>query len=453
MAKKLRKRMPRARETRSISTDGTGNFSGIFSLESNAGVMVNPHNALTITAVWNAVNIYSNTIAGLDRFVAERGAMGGHSPAPDHPCFDLVRARPNRNMHAFAFFQTMVSHKKTYGNAYAEIVRKNRGLIDQLVILDPRNVQPRLDDKGNLWYRLEREGKDLAASEVVHFKGLGFDGLKGYSPITIARESIGLAMAENKFAGSTYGNGAIPNGMIKFPGDKTEEALSGYRKKWNRMHQGPDRAGSIGFLFAGAEWVQTAFSPADAQLILSRNFSVAEVARIFNLPQHMLGNLDKATFGNIEEQNIQFYQLSLMPELEEMEAELDLKLFGPRDRSKFFVHHDVGGLLRGNLAARTARDVAMFGIGGRTINQLLINDGLNPIANPMFDMHWVASNNFAPVELMDQTQPVPLDQADPDDVQDATPEEEITLPDQVDAERALSLAVDYSIDTLAGASQ
>lgn len=458
----LRKRMPRprARAARSINSDGTGQFTGIFSQQTLAGPQVDPHSSLSILAVWNAVNIYANTIAGLDRFVAERGAMGGHSPAVDHPAYDLIRSRPNAITTGFRFFQTMVSHKKTHGNAYAEIQRGRDGVPEQLHLLDPRNVMPHLDEGGALWYRLEREHRELPARDVIHFAGLGFDGIRGYCPVTIARESLGLAVAEQHFAASTFGNGAEPNGVIEMPGDPKQEVVSRFRDNWNRAHQGPDRAGNIGILFGGMKWVQTAFSPEDAQLLLCRNFSVAEVARLFNLPQHMLGNLDKATFANIEEQNIQFYQLSLMPELEEMEAELDAKLFAPSERSRFFVHHDLGGLLRGNLAARTARDVAMFGVGARTINQLLIADGLNPIADAAFDKHWISVNNLAAVEDLDKIRPETLLEADPDDVEDDTPTEAkppagddrpVSLePGEIDAARALNLIVDYSIAALAG---
>lgn len=438
MSKKIRKRMPRA-EARSAGLAGSpGFYSGTFGVESLAGSTVTPHTALGITAVWNAVNIYANTIAGLDRQVVERDARGGHSPAVDHPAYDLVHRRPNRVMTGFRFFQSVIHHKKTHGNAYAEIERA-RGRPVALHLMDPRNVTPQLDDSGALWYRLQREHRDLPARDVVHFAGLGFDGLRGYSPVTIARESLGLALAQGDYAASIYGNSATPQGLVEFPGDPKQEAVSRFRDEWNRRHQGAQRAGTVGILFGGMKWVQTAFSPEDAQLLLSRNFSVAEVARLFNLPQHMLGNLDKATFGNIEEQNIQFYQLSLMPEIAEMEAELDLKLLEPGERRRFSVRTDVAGLLRGNLAAQTARDVSDFNNGFKSINEVLLRRGDNPIDHPNADKHFLPVNNLAALEDLGQAATTPP----------AAAPAPVEL-GEVDAARAAALAVDHALESLAG---
>ena len=199
------------------------------------------------------------------------------------------------------------------------------------------------------------------------------------------------------------GNDASPNGVVEIPGTMGEVAQAKFRENWGSMHGGPDRKGNIGILSGGARWVQTSFSPEDAQLILSRGFSIAEIARLFNLPQHMLGLLDHATFSNIEDQNIMFYQLSLLPWLSQIEQELSRKLFSLTDRQTFNVRHDPRTLLRGNMQARADYQTKMFQIGGATVNQVLAEDGQQSIG-PAGDEHYINANNLVSVEQLYQQQ-------------------------------------------------
>jgi len=342
-------------EVRSTSFDGTGSFTGAFSIPTLSGSTVNEQTAMTVTAVWQAVHIYANTIGALDLYVAERDKRGGSRPAFEHPTYDLVHTRPNRITTSFRFRQSLIAHALTHGNGYAEIERLGNQPV-ALHLIDPRNVRPTILEDGRLVYHLVKEGKDVAARDMVHIAGLGWDGIKGYSAITFGREAIGVAIAQQAWEGALYGNSAVPNGYLKYPGTLKQDTKDRLRDNWNKEHQGADRSNKIAVFDAGLEWVATSFSPEDAQLILSRGFSIAEIARLFNLPQHMLGQMEHSTFGNIEEQNIQFYQLSLMPWLVNIEQELNLKLFSAAERKQFFVRHDINSLLRGNIAAQTARE-------------------------------------------------------------------------------------------------
>jgi HK97 family phage portal protein len=396
---RLRRRLDaRREETRSsVSVDGTGEFTGAFTLPTLAGSTVNHHTALTIAAVYQAVNVYANTIAGLDLYLMKRHEKGGHSPAFSHRNFDMLHCRPNPVMTSFTFRQTITGHAVTQGNGYAAIERSD-GDPRRLHLQDPQNVRPEVHDDGTLWYHRIREHDDIPARDMVHFHGLGYDGLKGYSPITVARETFGLAMAQEKWQSALMGNSATPNGILEYPGTLKQDAKDRLLDEFNRRHQGSDRAGNVAVFTGGLKWVQTSFSPADAELILGRGFTVAEVARIFNLPQHMLGMLEHATFSNIEEQNRQFYQLSLMPWLRMMEQELDVKLFTRAERKVYFVRFDVKTLLRGDSEAQTKQDESDFEHGFKSINEIRLSRGDNPIDDPAADKHFIPVNNMSALE-------------------------------------------------------
>jgi HK97 family phage portal protein len=442
MAKK--KKQVEAPEIRSAITDGYGQYTGSFALPTLAGTTVTTETSLTIAAVWQAVNIYANTIAALPRIVGERDRRGGHSPAYDHPLFDLVHIRPNRISTSFRFWQTVISHALTFGNSYSEITSKD-GYATDLHLLDPKNIHPHMDEKGELFYHFTREKIDVPASKILHIAGLGFDGIKGYSPIHMARDILGLAIAQNNYQSSLMGNNAQPTGYLEYPNTLRDDQKGRLRDSWNKIHQGSERSGNLAILDGGIKWVATSFSPVDQQLILSLQWSVSQVARLFNLPPHMLGQMDSATFGNIEEQNIQFYQMSLLPWLENIEQELNVKLLPREDRRDFVIKHEVRSLLRGNLAAQTAYNTAMFNMGAVSINEIRLSEGDIPLDDPGADKHWVPTNNLTAIEDMGKTIPIPVIKLDPDDDLDETevkPEEdepERLPPGALDSVRALVL--------------
>jgi HK97 family phage portal protein len=401
-------------EVRSISTDGSGSFTGNFSLPTMSGVTVTPHTALTIAALWNAVNIYGNAIAGLKLYIAEHLGRGGRKPALDNPIYDLLSFTPNPMTTSFRFRQSGVGHVMTHGNWYSEIERDRNAIPVALHLLDPKNTEPRITEGSHeLVYELVREKKILKAKDVLHIAGLGWDGVKGYSPVSMARETLGLAIAEQSHTASLMGNNAAPTGHLEYPGKLADKAKGTLRDNWNKIHQGPDRKGNLAILDGGLKWVMESFSPADTELILSRGFSIAEIARIYNLPQHMLGLLDHATFSNIEEQNLAFYQLSLWPWLENIEQELNKKLLTPDDRRIYVVCFDPSNLLRGNTAARTAYYDSLFDKGALSPNEIRIREGLNPIDDPAMDLHYIPVNNLQAIETLGKTDDAPTADATP----------------------------------------
>lgn len=420
-SKSRRRKAARAKaaaEERSISVDGTGSFTGAFTLPTIAGAVVTEQTSLSIAAVWRAVHIYADMKArmGLKVFTATDG--GGSVVAPEHPNDRLLSLRPNRISTPFRFWNTLYGHVQTRGNGFAEIERGPDKNPVALHLLDPRNVDPQpTEDKKGIVYRLVREGKELPARDVVHIAGMGFDGVKGYSPVTYAREMLGLTISQETYQSGVMGNSATAGGHIEMPGGIKQDAADRLLDNWNKRHQGAERAGNTGVLTGGAKWVQTSFSPADAELILQRGFSVSEVARFWGLPVHMLGGpVEAGALTSLEEQNRQFVELSLMPWLESIEQELNIKLFRPSEWGVYFVKFDTRALLRGNIQAQTAENKEYFSIGVFTQNDILRSLGMNPIG-PLGDKHYIPTNNLTAIEDMKALPPpaAPTEEAKPVD--------------------------------------
>jgi HK97 family phage portal protein len=369
-----------------------------------AGPAINEQTAMTIVAVYNAVTIISNAFALLDIGVAEKIANGGRRPATELPLFDKLARSPNPRNTAFNFRRSTMVHALTSGNGYWEIEWAGRE-VKNFHLLEPRNVTPRDDEQGNLVYRLERERKDLKPENIIHLANLGWDGVRGYSPVALAREALGLSKAQETYASGLMGNSAQPGGYLKVSNKLKEVDKNRLRTDFEGMHQGAENAGTIGILDGGMEWVQTAFSPADAELLLSRAFSVAEIARLFNIPQHMIGLLEHATFSNIEHQLLEFYTFTLLPWITNLEQQLDVKVFSRMQRVKYFIFHEFSSLLRADTATMIAQDTADFKIGVASENDILRRRGKNPIDNPNADKHYIEANNMVAIEDMGKDRP------------------------------------------------
>lgn len=402
MLDSLRSRLARwiAPEARGGDGSWGGGFHGGYAFPTLAGPPINERSALGVAAVWAAVNCYVNTIGSLDLYIASTDKRGGRRPAPDHPAYDIIRRRPNPMSTSVRFRQALVGHAITRGNGYAGITWDSKGRRPvRLDLLDPRETNPCCEG-GKVVYRQDH-GPDLPAEDVIHIAMFGWDGVQGYSPITVARETLGVAAAQRDYQAGLFGNSAAAQGHLEVAGRLDAKKKQELRDDWNRLHQGADNAGNVGILDSGMKWVQTNFSPQDAQMIMGANFSVAEVARIFNLPQHKLNLLENTSFATVEEMNIDYYQTSIMPWLVAIEQELDNKLLGKIERQSYFVTHDARTLLRGNSAAQLAQDQVDLGTGVRSINEIRIGRGLEPLDEEQANYHWVQSiSNLQPIEMM-----------------------------------------------------
>ena len=326
---------------------------------SNAGKRVTDRTALQHIAVYACVRVLSEAIAQLPLHVY-RYTENGKERVPTHPLFYLLHDQPNPEMTSFVFRETLMSHLLIYGNAYAQILRNGKGEVLGLYPLMPDKMKVDRDEKNRLIYiysrydeanpNLKEQGDIvLYADEVLHICGLGFDGLVGYSPIAMAKNAIGISIACEEYGASFFGNGASPSGVLEHPGViKNPERV---RDAWQRAYGGRN-AHKVAVLEEGMKFTPIAIPNNEAQFLETRKFQIEEIARMYRVPLHMIGDLDHATFSNVEHLSLDFVKYSLDPWIVRWEQSLQKALLSDSEKGKYFVKFNVDGLLRGDYASR-----------------------------------------------------------------------------------------------------
>jgi len=263
-------------------------------------------------------------------------------------------------MSSFVFRETLMTHLLLWGNAYAQIIRNGKGEVIALYPLMPNKMSVERDTRGNLYYLytktfdemrgLEKTSVALKAEDVLHIPGLGFDGLVGYSPIAMAKNAVGLAMATEEYGAKFFANGAAPGGVLEHPG--TIKDPQRVKDSWNKAYQGSSNAHRVAVLEEGMKYQQIAIAPDQAQFLETRKFQINEIARIFRVPPHMVGDLEKSSFSNIEQQSLEFVKYTLDPWVIRWEQAISRSLFTKSEKKAYFVKFNVDGLLRGDYASR-----------------------------------------------------------------------------------------------------
>ena len=262
-------------------------------------------------------------------------------------------------MTSFVFRETLMTHLLLWGNAYAQIIRNGKGEIIGLYPLMPNRMTVDRDSNGQIIYQYQMQDSDahtgksgsvtLRPSEVLHVPGLGFDGLVGYSPIAMAKNAIGLSIATEEYGAKFFANGATPGGILEFPGTvKNPESI---RESWNKGFSGSN-AHKVAILEEGMKYTPISISPEQAQFLETRKFQIDEIARIFRVPPHMVGDLEKSSFSNIEQQSLEFVKYTLEPWIIRWEQSLNRALLTEKEKPDYFVKFNVDGLLRGDYQSR-----------------------------------------------------------------------------------------------------
>jgi len=327
----------------------------------SSGKPVNETTAMQMTAVYSCVRILSETVAGLPLNVYRYNDRGGKEKAFKHPLYRLLHDEPNPEMTSFAFRETLMSHLLLWGNAYAQIIRNARGEVIALYPLMPNKMTVDRDQTGRLFYSYQRSVEDpatlgksiwvtLSPSDVLHIPGLGFDGLIGYSPIAMAKNAIGLAIATEEYGAKFFANGAAPSGVLEHPG--TIKDPQRVKESWNSAYQGSANAHKIAVLEEGMKYTPIGIAPEQAQFLETRKFQINEIARIFRVPPHMLADLEKSSFSNIEQQSLEFVKYTLDPWVVRWEQSMCRVLFSESEKPTYFIKFNVDGLLRGDYASR-----------------------------------------------------------------------------------------------------
>ena len=316
-----------------------------------SGKTVNERTAMQTTAVYACVRILAETIASLPLNVYQF-TDNGKEKAIDHQLYYLLHDEPNPEMTSFVFRETLMSHLLLWGNAYAQIIRDGRGKVLALYPLLPDRMTVDRTTDGQLYYEYRRDTGYviLRPEDILHIPGLGFDGLVGYSPIAMAKNAIGMAIATEEYGGKFFANGASPGGVLEHPGVVKDPAR--IRESWNAVYQGSGNAHRIAVLEEGMKFQSIGIPPEQAQFLETRKFQTEEICRIFRVPPHLVANLDKATFSNIEHQSISFVVHTIRPWLVRLEQGMNKALLSPSEKGQYFVGFVVDGLLRGDYASR-----------------------------------------------------------------------------------------------------
>jgi phage portal protein, HK97 family len=263
-------------------------------------------------------------------------------------------------MSSFIFRETLMTHLLLWGNAYAQIIRNGKGEVVALYPLMPNKMQVDRDENGELYYIYTRSSDEaktmdgvtvyLTPRDVLHIPGLGFDGLVGYSPIAMAKNAIGLSIATEEYGAKFFANGAAPSGVLEHPG--TIKDPSRLRENWNSTFGGSANSGKVAVLEEGMKYTPISISPEQAQFLETRKFQIDEIARIFRVPPHMVGDLEKSSFSNIEQQSLEFVKYTLDPWVIRWEQSLSRALLNEDEKRKYFFKFNLEGLLRGDYESR-----------------------------------------------------------------------------------------------------
>lgn len=338
-----------------------GSRFGFFFGGSTSGKAVNERTAMQMTAVYACVRVLSEAVAGLPLHVYRYREDGSKEKALKHPLYRLLHDEPNPEMSSFNFRETLMGHLLLYGNAYAQIIRNGRGEVVGLYPLMPAKMTVDRDSGGNLYYLYSRGSDDapeagengqvyLPPDQVLHIPGLGYDGIVGYSPIAMAKNAVGLGIATEEYGAKFFANDASPSGILEHPGVlKNPDKV---RESWNKLFRGSVNSHQIAVLEEGLKYQPIGISPDQAQFLETRKFQLNEIARIFRVPPHMVGDLEKSSFSNIEQQSLEFVKYTLEPWLMRWEQAVGRRLFTESEKESYFIRFNVEGLLRGDYESR-----------------------------------------------------------------------------------------------------
>lgn len=389
-----------------------GSFYNFLLGPSAAGKNVTERSAMQMTAVYCCVRILSEALAGMPLHFYRYTADNGKEKAVEHPLYFLLHDEPNPEMTSFIFRETLMTHLLLWGNAYSQIIRNGKGEVVGLYPLMPDRMRVDRDEHGKLYYEYTvydaddvhgRTGTDkswrivrLSPYDVLHIPGLGFDGLVGYSPIAMAKNAIGLAMATEEYGSKFFANGAAPSGVLEHPGTvKNPQKL---RESWQATFGGSGNANKIAVLEEGMKYTPISISPEQAQFLETRKFQIDEIARIFRIPPHMIGDLERATFSNIENQSIEFVKYTLDPWVSRWEQSMSRALLTPEEKRKYFFRFNVDGLLRGDYKSRMDGYAVGINNGIMSPNDCRQLENMDLIPEELGGNQYMVNGNMVPLK-------------------------------------------------------
>ena len=364
---------------------------------SGAGKAVSVQSAIQVSAVYACVRVIAETVASLPLHVYKNSDAGSEK-ATDHALYRLLHDEPNKEMTSFVLRETMLAHLLLWGNSYSQIIRTGRNQIESLYPLLPDHMEVDRDSKGKLIYTYTTgDGKmyRLAPEEVLHISGLGFDGVVGYSPIALEKNAIGLGIAAEEYGSKFYSNGARPSGILTHP--NTVKDPKRLRDSWNAAYGGSANSGKVAVLEEGMKFEKVSMPNNEAQFLETRKFQVSEICRIFRVPPHLVGDLEHATFSNIEHQSISFAVHTIRPWLVRIEQAINRSLFSEKEKGKVYAQFNIDGLMRGAYKERMEGYAIARQNGWMSANDIRMLENLNPLTDAQGGNAYLVNGNMIPI--------------------------------------------------------
>lgn len=361
-----------------------------------SGKRVTPDKSLQIASVYSCVRILSESIAALPLNLYERTGKSNREIA-DSPLNHCLHDMPNSEMTAMDFRMYQMVSLLLRGTSFSEAYRARSGQMGEIIPLNPDHIYvDRSTKTGKLVFEEHDKGvRTIPNRRMWRVCGLSLNGIVGLSPIACAREGIGMSMALEEHGARLFSNGAKPGGILEHPGKLSSDGKDNLIDSWNKAYKGVGNSNRVALLQEGMKWHQLGMTAEDSQFLESRKYQRSEIASIFGVPLHMIGDLDKATFSNIEHQSIMLVVYTLLPWLRRIEQSIYRDLLIPSERRQYFAEHNVNGLLRGDAKARSEFYKSLFGVGALSINDIRRLENQNSIEGG--DKHYL------------QMQQVPID--------------------------------------------
>ena len=345
-----------------------------------SGVDVTANTALQVSTVFACVRVISETVASLPLFLYKT-SEGGKQKALSHDLYNQIYVMPNSETTAYEFWQMFIVNLLLTGDGFAYIIRNGNGQISELWNIPSSRVTIyRNENTKELYYKIRTDKDDviLYPENVMHVRGMKFDNLdESIDPMKIARDALGLAIAQEEYGSKYFANGAIVGGIVEHPAALSDNAFNRFKNSFNDSYRGVGNSNKILFLEEGSKFTKISNTPDESQAIESRQFQVLEICRYFGVPPHKIFDLSRATFSNIEQQSIEFVQNAILPLTVKIEQSIYKDLLLPNERRRYFAKFNLNGLLRGDTTARKDFYVAMLQNGVMNPNEVRQLEDMN----------------------------------------------------------------------------
>lgn len=354
---------------------------------------VNPNTALTFSTVFACVRVIAETIATLPLFVYK---INGNNKvkAKDHSLYSLLHDSPNEECTSVSFIESLITQILLQGNGFVEVVRDNFNRVTELYLIDSNKIKVYRDSNGNKMFEYSDDGQiiTMSPSQVMHIAGLGWNGVIGYSPISMMRKQITTGLYQDNFALDFFSNGVKKVPIISHPQKLSQDAKrnlkESFREAWEK---------GIVVLEEGMKIDPITMNLSDAQFLESRRFSVEEICRVFRVPPHLIGDLSRSTNNNIEHQSIEFVTHTIRPWCVRIEKALNGYLLSGLERKKYNIEFNLDGLLRGDTLTRQQANQIKLNNGVLTRNEWRVLENLNEVEDEYGDDYF-CSQQIRPIK-------------------------------------------------------